>query len=44
MCVLMVEYLMFVCVGFGIDNLYVDVMVEEILIMDGSVVMFVFLI
>lgn len=42
-CVLIVEYLMFVCVGFGIDNFYVDVDVEEIFIMDGSVVLFVFL-
>ena len=39
-----VEHLMSACAGLGIDNLYVDVTAEEILIMDGSAASFVFLI
>lgn len=39
----MVEYLVFVFVGLGIDNIIVEVDSNELLIMDGSVSLFVFL-
>lgn len=41
--ILIVEYLNVVLVGLGIDNIVIEVNVLEILIMDGSVVLFVYL-
>ena len=38
-----VEHLMSACAGLGLDNLYVDVTVEEVPILDGSSASFVFL-
>ena len=38
-----VEHLMSACSGLGVDNLYVDITVEEIPILDGSAASFVFL-
>lgn len=38
-----VEYFVFVLVGLGIDNIIVEVNSNELLIMDGSVSFFVFL-
>lgn len=38
-----VEHLMSACSGLGIDNLYVDVSLQEIPIMDGSAAPFIFL-
>lgn len=42
-CVVIVEYLLLVMVGFGIDNCFVEFSVVEVLIMDGFVGLFVFL-